>query len=129
MRRIMTLSALTGMRSLSGMTTLLTPRGGLLRAGLLLATAGEMIADKSARIGDRTDPLPLAGRAALGALVGVLVAREQRQDLVLGAFLGGCTAVAAAHLAYQARTRLAPRGVAGGLLEDALLVGIASRCT
>ncbi|BCS35075.1 hypothetical protein TBR22_A43010 [Luteitalea sp. TBR-22] len=125
--RIIALGALTGTRSMSGLTTLLAPRGGAIGAALLMATAGEMIADKSGLIGDRIAPLPLAGRAAIGAVVGAVVARQHDQDALLGGVLGATTAVAAAHLAYLARTRWAPDGVAGGLVEDALIVALSSR--
>jgi hypothetical protein len=58
--------------------------------------------------------------------VGAIVAHHHDRSLVAGATLGSLAAVAAAHLAFEARTRLVP-GAAGGLLEDALLVALASR--
>lgn len=125
--RIVALGALTGVRSMSGLTTLAATRGGALRAGLMLLSAGEMLADKTSFIGNRTDALPLVGRAACGALVGALVASERDDDLVVGGLIGAAAAIAATHLAYQWRTRVAPSGVAGGLFEDALVMAVASR--
>ena len=94
---------------------------------MALAAIGEMIADKTPFVGDRIDTLPLAGRAFMGATVGALVAREQDQDAVAGAMLGAATALLAAHLAYQGRKRLPMSSVAGGLVEDGLVMAIAAR--
>jgi uncharacterized membrane protein len=91
-----------------------------------LLAAGEMVADKTAVVGDRTDPLPLAGRAMMGALLGGWIAREQHDSILLGALLGGATAVAAAHLAYQLRSRWPDATTATGLVEDAIVLSAAS---
>lgn len=125
--RIVTLGALTGVRSMAGLTTLAATRGGALRTGLLLLSAGEMVADKTPYIGNRTDALPLVGRAACGALVGALIASERDDDVVIGGLLGAAAAIAATHLAYQWRTHVAPSGAAGGLIEDALVLAVASQ--
>lgn len=125
--RILTLGALSGVRSMAGLTTLAATRGGALRGGLLLLSAGEMVADKTPFIGNRTDALPLVGRAACGALVGALIASERDDDLVVGGLLGAGAAIGATYLAYHWRTRFAPAGAAGGLIEDALVLAVASR--
>ena len=121
------LGAVTGIRSMAGLAGLMWARGGAARALTMAAATGEMIADKTSLVGNRTDALPLTGRVILGAVVGVLVAREQHEDAVVGGVLGAATALAATHLAFQARTRLPLSNVAGGLLEDVLVVTIASR--
>jgi uncharacterized membrane protein len=122
------LGAVTGMRSFAGPAALAMRHGGILRKIVPLMAAGEMLADKSEAIGNRTDPLPLAGRAVMGALVGALVAREHGEPPVTGALLGAAVAVAAAHLAFQVRRRMPMHGVLAGLVEDALVVGICARC-
>lgn len=127
--RILTLGALSGVRSMAGLTTLAIPSSDRLRTGLLLLSAGEMVADKTSLVGDRTDALPLVGRAACGALVGALVASERDDSLAVGALIGAGAAIAATHLAFQWRTRLAPSGMAGGLIEDALVLAVAARHT
>ena len=81
-----------------------------------------MMADKTSFVGNRTDPVPQAGRAVIGALVGGVIARQDRQSVWLGALIGGAAAVAATHIAYQWRTRLPLSPTAGGLLEDALVM-------
>lgn len=123
--RILTLGALSGVRSMAGLTTLAARRGGPLHTGLLLLSAGEMVADKTSLVGDRTDALPLVGRAACGAVVGALIAAEGHEDLLVGGLVGAATAVVATHLAYQWRTRVAPTGAAGGVIEDALVLAVA----
>ena len=122
--QIMALGTVTGMRSMAGAATLaFTLRGRLARVLPVLAAA-EMVADKLPFIGDRVDPLPLAGRAAMGALVGGVISAERGQNVMLGGLLGAATAVVAAHLFYEARRRLPLPGVAGGLLEDLAVVAI-----
>jgi uncharacterized membrane protein len=127
LKRIVVLGSLTGMRSMAGLTVLTLPRPGVARSVMALAAAGEMIADKTSLVGDRVDTLPLAGRAIIGALVGALIAREEDQNALLGGMLGSATALIAAHLAYQGRKRLPASSVAGGLLEDGLVLAIGLR--
>jgi len=122
--RVLTLAALTGVRSMAGLTTL-AARHRMLAPWFLLATAGEMALDKTTVVGNRTDALPLAGRAACGALVGGLVAFQADEDVVAASLLGAVTAVAAAHVAFQWRTQVAPAGVAGGVIEDAAVLAVA----
>ena len=125
-RKTLALGALTGMRSMSGPAALAFQHNSMLKSVLGLLAAGEMIADKTAVVGDRTDAAPLAGRAVMGAVVGAIVAYEERGNIVLGGLLGAATAVAAAHLAYHARKRLAGSSAMGGLVEDAIVVGLSS---
>ena len=91
--KLLALSAVTGARSMAGLAALASARGGATKPALLLVAATEMFADKSPSIGNRIDPLPLGGRALIGAAVGVLVAREAGEPVVLGAVLGATTAV------------------------------------
>ena len=125
--QIVALGASTGMRSTAGLATLAAAHGGVERSVMALAAAGEMILDKTSLVGDRIDPLPLAGRAMMGACVGVLIAREQEESALLGGMLGAATALVVAHLAYHVRKRLPLSSIAGGLLEDTLVLAIASR--
>jgi uncharacterized membrane protein len=127
LKRIVVLGALTGMRSMAGLATLALSHPGVARQVMTLAAAGEMIADKTPLVGDRVDTLPLAGRIIIGGVVGALIAREDDQSALLGGMIGSATALAAAHLAYQARKRLPASGVAGGLLEDGLVIALGSR--
>ena len=128
--KITALGALTGVRSAAGLTALAWTHGPNARRVMGVAAAAEMIADKTSLIGNRIDPLPLAGRAILGAVVGALVARDQAQGHVLaGSVVGAAAAIAAAHLAYQVRRRLPCSNVTGGLLEDSLVLMVAHRYT
>jgi hypothetical protein len=126
LKRILALGALTGMRSMAGLATLAVPHGGATRAAMAVAAAGEMVADKTSWIGDRTDPLPLAGRVTIGAGVGALVAHKHDENALLGGMLGAATALVAAHLAFRLRKRLSLSSVASGLLEDSLVLVAAS---
>lgn len=125
--QIIALGVLTGMRSTAGLATLAAAHGGAEKSVMALAAAGEMILDKTSFVGDRIDPLPLAGRTIMGASVGVLIAREQDENALLGGVLGAATALVVAHLAYHARKRLPLSSFGGGLLEDTLVLAIASR--
>ena len=120
------LGVITGMRSMAGPAALALRHKGLLRGLVPVLAAGEMIADKTSLVGDRIDPVPLAGRALMGAVVGAVIARQAGGNVVLHGLTGASAAVIAAHLAYRARKRLPLPGVAGGLLEDSIVAGIAA---
>lgn len=122
------LGTVTGMRSFAGPATLALRYGGVWKTIVPLMAAGEMVADKTEAIGNRTDPAPLAGRAVMGALVGALVAREHREPPVTGALLGAAVAVAAAHLAFQIRRRMPMNNALAGIVEDAVVVSICACC-
>jgi uncharacterized membrane protein len=124
LRRIVTLGAITGMRSMSGPAALALERSSPFRSFVPLLAAAEMVVDKTSMVGDRTDPLPLAGRAVMGAVAGGLVAREYRQNIAAGSLIGAGTAVIAAYLAFHLRRRLPLSGVLAGVAEDALVVGL-----
>lgn len=127
LKSILALGAITGMRSMSGPAALALARGGMLTRVLPAMAAGEMFADKTAAIGDRTDALPLAGRAMMGALVGGVIARDARESLIAGASIGAAVAVAAAFAAFHARRRLPLPSVPAGILEDLVVLGVAAR--
>jgi uncharacterized membrane protein len=116
------LGAMTGVRSMSGAAALARARGGALGGATALLALGEMIADKTPVVGARIDPLPLAGRAVMGAVVGAAIAHETDANRLFGALLGASAAVAAAHIAYHLRTRAPMGNMIAGLLEDAAVV-------
>jgi hypothetical protein len=126
--RTVALGAITGARSMSGLAAV-TRRGGSRLAPLaVMLWLGETLADKSPAIGNRTELLPLTGRAVLGGVVGGMAAREAGASRVGGVLLGAGTAVVAAHLAMRARQRLPLPPVAAGLVEDAVVGAIAACC-
>ena len=97
---------------------------------LTLAAIGEAVADKLPVVGARTDPLPLAGRIAFGALAAATVTDTRRGSPLAAACVGAITAFGAAHLAYQLRTRLAAEGRPGpllGMAEDIIVLEGASQ--
>jgi uncharacterized membrane protein len=118
------LGAITGMRSMGGPTALALRHGGMMTTLFPLIAAAEMVADKTVLVGNRTDPMPLAARALLGAAVGGTIARQTRGSVIAGGLIGALSAVISAHAAYQARTRLGVSNVLGGLLEDAIVLGV-----
>jgi uncharacterized membrane protein len=127
LKRILAVGALTGMRSMAGLATLAARRPGVARQVMGLAAVGEMIADKTPLVGDRIDALPLTGRIMIGGLAGALIAREEHQNALIGGMIGSATALVVTHLAYHGRKRLPASSVAGGLLEDGLVIAIGSR--
>lgn len=133
-----------GMGAISGLRSMMAPAllsralgarvgrgGGLVRllakpvAGRLLPllAAGEMAADKHPNMPARIQPMPLLGRATLGALVGAWAGTSR----VRGAVLGAVGAVGGSFLGYWARSLVAGRSravqVAAGLMEDAVAFG------
>lgn len=140
--------AMTGMRSLAAPALIgheLAHRGRNARGGATarffssraaaravgVLAAGEIAADKTPWIPDRVAPLPLAGRALLGALAGALVASRRGGSRIAPALLGGAAAVAAAGAMYTvrrlARRRLPLPDAVLGLLEDGLVVALGAR--
>jgi uncharacterized membrane protein len=98
-------------------------------AALKVMAAGELVADKTPGIPARIEPLPLAARAATGALSGAAVAAADGESAATGALLGGLAAVVATYGMYHLRRRLAealpvPDALLG-LAEDALAVAVA----
>jgi len=124
MRETIAVGAITGMRSMAGPALLARRHGGVLSGVLPLMAVGEMVLDKTSIVGDRTDAVPLAGRALMGALVGGYIARQNRGHVLAGGIIGAATAIIAAHLAMRIRRRLPLSTAAGGALEDAIVMGI-----
>jgi uncharacterized membrane protein len=127
MTKVLALATVTGVRSMAGLGALAAARGGAAKSAMMLAVGAEMLADKTPFIGNRIDPLPLGGRALMGAVVGAWVAHEAGENATLGGVLGAATAVVATRVAYDVRRHLRVPNAAGGLLEDALVVAVASR--
>lgn len=126
-RKIVALGALTGMRSMAGAAALAFQYGGTSFRVMPVLAAAEMIADKTAGIGNRIDAAPLAGRAIMGAIVGCVIAMEDNRNQLAGAALGAAAAVIAAHLAFHARKRLPVSPTVGGMIEDAVVLGLGAR--
>jgi uncharacterized protein (UPF0548 family) len=126
-KRIVALGAITGIRSTAGIAALTMKRRTPLRALALLAAAVELVLDKTSVVGNRTDALPLAGRAVLGAALANVASRRGGGGGGLSASMLGCaTAILTAHLATRARRRLPVSNLVGGLLEDAVVLTVAS---
>jgi hypothetical protein len=126
LKKTLGLGAITGMRSMSGAAALAMEHEGTLRTIVGVMAAGEMLADKTSIVGDRIDAAPLAGRAVMGAIVGGVVAYEDRASILAGSLIGASAAVVAAHVAYRLRKRLPVSSAVGGLVEDAAVLALAS---
>lgn len=131
------LGAITGVRSMAGITTIARLTGGgrsarksNLRSGFSVGSAvlaaGELIADKVADLPARTEMAPLTARGVLGAVTAGVVAKRSGSSLVEAAVIGGATALLAAFVATRLRRvvthRLGVPDAAVGLAEDALVV-------
>lgn len=137
------IGVVTGMRSMSGLafvsrhltnhvavesrSAVLSLLGSKSFSRLITAmAAGEMAADKLPVIPSRTEPAPLIGRAALGALSGFAIAEHRASSRVAGALVGAVSAVAASFVFSRIRIEVASRTsipdwiVAG--LEDAIVL-------
>jgi uncharacterized membrane protein len=117
--------ALSGSRSMLG-PAMVANRSLPQPLGLLvgLIAVGEMAADKSPRVPDRTEPLPLAGRLVTGALTAAAIAAPGRglRAAVAGAVGAAWGAYGLFHLRRFATDRLGVPNPVAGLLEDALAV-------
>lgn len=93
---------------------------------LAALSASEMLADKSSLVGDRTDVLPLAARAAMGSFTAAAFASERRHRPLLPAAVGAAAAIASTYAAFHLR-RFAGRHLSVpdsvlGMVEDAVVV-------
>lgn len=96
---------------------------------LAVAAAGELVADKTPFVPNRTDPLPAAGRVAMGALMGVAVADWQGESRVLAALAGAAAALGTTFLGYHLRRAAADAGLPDlpvALAEDVVAVSTAA---
>ncbi len=93
---------------------------------LQLLEIGEMIGDKTPIIPSRTSPLPLLGRAAIGAFAGAALFASRKRPVAAGAALGTVSATAAAYAAEGVRMQITERlgvpNVVAGLLEDGIVL-------
>lgn len=141
------MGAIAGMRSMSALALLSRhlsqrKRGGRGTAVRLLSSrrtatvltllaGGEMVADKTPFVPDRTEPPALAGRAFAGALSGVAIADWRGSSQVGAAILGAAAAIGATHLAYTLRVEAGERSGAPnavlGLIEDVVVWAAGSR--
>jgi uncharacterized membrane protein len=133
----MLLGAASGLRSQLGVATVVARsdsslpqifRHPLTRRLLLVAAAGELIADKLPATPSRLAPPGIAGRLLLGALAAGLFAETQRAPWRPAAAIGASSAAVAAKLGHDLRARLARHAPdpAVAVVEDAVAVGLAA---
>jgi uncharacterized membrane protein len=94
---------------------------------LALLAGGEMLADKTSIVGDRTSAVPLLGRAIMGSFTAAAFAADRRQRILLPAAIGAAAAIASTYAAFHLRRLAAehfevPDRVLG-MIEDAIVVG------
>jgi uncharacterized membrane protein len=81
--------------------------GSVATAGIFTVLAlGELAADKSSKIPDRTSGPPLVARIVLGALTGACVAAGGGEGALAGAALGALGGIVGCFGGFQARKRL-----------------------
>lgn len=131
------LGAVAGMRSMTAPALLAwagyrgwTRTANLLREGRVVKVAsalalGEIIADKTPYIPNRTEPASLGWRIASGALVGGALCASKHKSVAAGAVAGGLGALAGTYGAFHLRHRLAERipDKLVAVAEDAIAVG------
>lgn len=139
------LGAVSGLRSMTGpalvshwlrarptqprwtRTAALMATPGLASALSLLAVA-EVALDKLPAAPSRVAPLPLAARAAMGMLVGLVLGGRRSRARRVAAGAGAMSAVAAACVAHRVRVLASSRGegtsFVTALLEDMLAFGL-----
>ena len=100
--------------------------------GLFTAAAlGEFVGDKLPNTPNRTAPLPLVGRLALGGTVGAIVASAFRRPLAGGIALGALGAAVGTYSGFYARKGLSQgaglNDIPVGITGDAAAVALAIR--
>lgn len=93
---------------------------------LAVLAGGEMLADKTDFVPDRTSALPLVGRATIGAATAAAYAVQRRHPIGLPALVGAASAIASTfavfHLRRLARERLNIPDPVLGFAEDAIVL-------
>jgi uncharacterized membrane protein len=136
----LTLGAVSGMRSMmapaviawsarrSGVDLESTPFSAFKGPGIgktaVALAFGELVADKTPYVGDRTDSAALVARAVSGGAAGAAVFKARKHSMLVGALVGAVAAVGAAYGTYYLRKKagayfqVSDRTVA--LVEDAI---------
>jgi uncharacterized membrane protein len=140
MLKVAGLSGIAGMRSMSGPAFLALDDKALartrigriisqsqkLKSTLQAMAVAELIFDKLPVAPKRTAALSLIARAASGALVGASLYATAKESPVIGALLGGCSAVAAAKASYEIRRLLTKHAhipdTIVAIAEDAIVI-------
>jgi uncharacterized membrane protein len=121
--KVAALSAIAGMRSMSGPALLTLDDKALARTPIgrkvsmshttktvLQAMAvGELIFDKLPFVPNRTDAMPMLARAASGALIGASLYEAAQKSQLVGALVGASGALAGAKISYEVRKFLSER--------------------
>jgi uncharacterized membrane protein len=118
------LSEHSGPHDRSTVEKLLTSQG--ISRVLAMFAGGEMVADKSEEIPNRTDPLPLITRALIGSLSAAAFAAHKRHAVALPAAIGAASAIASTYASFHLRRiageRLNVPDRVLGLVEDAFVL-------
>jgi uncharacterized membrane protein len=96
-------------------------------AGISALRAFELVVDKLPFIGNRTDAGQLAGRLAIGAVIGASIAAAAGKDRAVYALLGAAAAFVGAHVGFRVRhelSALVPPTIAA-VVEDAAVAALA----
>jgi uncharacterized membrane protein len=90
-----------------------------------ILAGSELLADKLPFMPNRTDPPSLAARFVAGAICGAAVSgKRKRNQLLMGAIVGGTAALAASYAGYQYRKHVKLPPIVAALLEDGVAVGV-----
>ena len=93
---------------------------------LAVLAGGEMLADKTDFVGDRTSALPLIGRAFIGSVAAAALAIQRRHPVLVPAMVGAASAVVSTyaifHLRRLARDQYGVPDMLLGLAEDAIVL-------
>lgn len=97
-------------------------RHGWSRAALVVAGAGELVADKLPETPPRIKPGPLAGRAVMGGIAGLAIAssRHGLPAYLVGMTVGAGGAIAGSYAGYHARKAIVDQT---GLPDPAIALG------
>jgi uncharacterized membrane protein len=146
--RVLGLGAISGLRSMAAPAALSravergdvdslgdTPFAALgssrVSTALRMMEIGELIVDKLPVAPSRTSPLPVLGRAAIGAFVGAVLFASRGRRTATGCVLGAVSALAGAYAGERLRSLVAEKlGVPDlllALLEDGIVLFGAAR--
>lgn len=126
------IGTLAGMRSMSALALAGHRLASRPVAALLkLVALGEMAMDKTPLVPARTEPIPLAGRIAIGGAAAGFVVGRVGGPIAPAVAIAAASAAASAHLLFQLRrwagTRTRVPDPVLGAVEDGVVVALGAR--
>ena len=118
----------SGLRTFTSLAAVMLARGGVWGIVLAVCALGEYVADASPKMGSRTAPASVAGRALSGTLAGAFAAAMHAGSPLVGAILGIVGALIGTYGGHAARVAAIVRigAIPAAVAEDFVAIALAA---